>query len=77
MALGVTARYEMGSHPARVTQIRIGIVPPPGLPADRCDAFLAVASHCTVHNSLDKPPSVQITVEPGDVARLRPRSALA
>jgi uncharacterized OsmC-like protein len=69
--------YEMGSHPARVTQIRIGIVPPPGLPVDRRDAFLAVASHCTVHNSLDEPPSVQITVEPGDVARLRPRSALA
>jgi putative redox protein len=69
--------YEMGSHPARVTQIRIGIVPPPGLPADRRDAFLAVASNCPVHNSLDEPPSVQITVEPGDVARLRPRSALA
>jgi hypothetical protein len=34
--------------------------------------LLAVASHCTVHNSLDKPPSVQITVEPADVAPAAP-----
>jgi len=39
------------------------------LPADRRDAFLAVASHCTVHNSLAQPPLVQITLESDLVAR--------
>ena len=67
--LEVTTSYTTGSRPARVTEIRIGIVPPRALPADRRDAFLAVASHCTVHNSLAQPPLVQITVESDLVAR--------
>jgi len=30
---------------------------------DRRDAFLAVASHCTVHNTLHEPPAVDIVLD--------------
>jgi uncharacterized OsmC-like protein len=58
--LEVTAGYEMGSRPARVAAISIQVSPPAGLPAGRRDALLAVASHCTVHNTLTSPPAVEI-----------------
>jgi putative redox protein len=60
--LQVTATYEMAHRPTRVGQIRIDIVPPSGLPSDRREAFMAVASHCTVHNILAQPPPVYITL---------------
>jgi uncharacterized OsmC-like protein len=32
------------------------------VPADRLDALLAVATHCTVHNTLASEPEVSITL---------------
>ena len=61
-------RYTLGGKPNRVTDISIHITPPAGLPAGRRDAFLAVASHCTVHNTLHEPPAVQITIDSGEIA---------
>jgi uncharacterized OsmC-like protein len=58
--LEIKTEYELGGRPTRVEDIRVTITPPPGLPADRLDAFLAVASHCTVHNTLEHPPAVRI-----------------
>lgn len=60
--LHVTAEYELGGRPARVDPIRVRITPPPTMPAERLEAFLAVASHCTVHNSLEDPPKIEIEV---------------
>jgi putative redox protein len=60
----VTADYTLGERPARVTEIRVDIRLPDGVPEQRRDALLAVASHCTVHNSLTDPP--QITVDYAD-----------
>jgi putative redox protein len=60
--LQVTATYEIALRPTRVGQVRIDIVPPPSLPSSRREALLAVASHCTVHNSLTQPPSVDINL---------------
>jgi uncharacterized OsmC-like protein len=60
--LEVTAEYEVGGRPARVTDIAIHITPPASLPEERKAAFLAVASHCTVHNTLVEAPKVNITV---------------
>jgi putative redox protein len=60
--LVVSAGFEIGSRPARVEQFEIRITPPDSLPATRRDAFLAVASHCTVHNTLQHPPRVAITL---------------
>jgi putative redox protein len=61
--LEVTADYTMGGRPARVSAIDVHIAVPPELPAERRDAFLAVASHCTVHNTLEQPPMVGITID--------------
>lgn len=47
-------------RPARVGEVTLTITPPPGLPADRIPAFLAVSRGCTVHHSLQQPPTVTI-----------------
>lgn len=59
--LTVGARYTIAAHPARVDTIHIEIELPQGVPADRRRALLAVASHCTVHNSFGASP--QVTIE--------------
>ena len=56
--LAVDVDWDMGARPARVSDIAIRITPP----ADRRDAFLAVASHCTVHNSLTQVPAMDISL---------------
>lgn len=58
--IDVVATYSMGSSPARVARIDVAIVVPEGVPAARRSALLAVASHCTVHNTLTTPPDVDI-----------------
>jgi putative redox protein len=60
--LAVSARFEIGSRPTRVTSITVDITPPTALPPERREAFLAVASHCTAHNSLMQPPAVDIAL---------------
>lgn len=67
--LSVTSSYTAAGNPNRITDIAIRITPPAGLAAERRDALLAVASHCTVHNTLHQPPAVHITIEAGKVAR--------
>lgn len=60
--LRVSADFAIGGKPARVTEIRVCVTPPQQLPAERRDAFLAVASHCTIHNTLAEPPRVDIAL---------------
>ena len=59
--LAVAAEFDMAAgRPARVGAIRLRITVPGGVPAQRTDALLAVASHCTVHNTLRQQPDVSI-----------------
>ncbi|MCA2219000.1 OsmC family protein [Jidongwangia harbinensis] len=59
----VRAGFAMASdRPARVASIRIVVHPPAGFPAERIPALAAVASHCTVHNSLTDPPRIDLRV---------------
>jgi putative redox protein len=59
--LRVTAKFEMAAgRPARVGAIRLRLLVPGGIPAERRAALLAVASHCTVHNTLRQEPGVSI-----------------
>ncbi|MFD6230349.1 OsmC family protein [Streptomyces sp. NPDC060232] len=59
--LGVRAEFVMATdRPARVAAVRMVIVPPPQLPEERRAGLLAVASHCTVHNTLQRPPDTGI-----------------
>ena len=60
--LAVEATFNMGSKPARVAGIGMRLIVPEGVPADRLDALLAVATHCTVHNTLTSEPDVSITL---------------
>lgn len=58
--LRVTAEFGMATdRPARVDTVRLRISAP-GLPEERREALRAVASHCTVHNTLQRPPEVTI-----------------
>ncbi len=66
--LTVTADYTLALRPARVSRVSIDIALPDGVPAQRRDALLAVASHCTVHNSLTDPPQVTVALVGAPVA---------
>lgn len=58
--LTVEAHYSISPRPARVGTVDLRIEVPEGVPEARKAAFLAVASHCTVHNTLVQPPVVNI-----------------
>ena len=60
--LAVTAEYTMGPRPPRVTDIRVDVDVPDGVPAERLGGLLAVASHCTVHNTLAHPPAITVAL---------------
>jgi len=59
--LRVTAKFTTATdRPARVDGIRLAIRVPAGIPPSREAALLAVASHCTVHNTLRQAPGIVI-----------------
>jgi uncharacterized OsmC-like protein len=58
--LSVTADFGMAAHPARVAEVRLEIHLDAELSPQQQAAMLAVAGHCTVHNTLLQPPSVAI-----------------
>jgi uncharacterized OsmC-like protein len=58
--LRVSAEAEFGAKPSRVAAITVALTLPDGVPEDKRAALLAVASHCTVHNTLEHPPQVLV-----------------
>jgi len=59
--LHVTATFTTATdRPARVAAVSMTIEVPSGIPPSRQAALLAVASHCTVHNTLRQPPDIAI-----------------
>jgi putative redox protein len=59
--LQVTAEFTMATdRPARIGDISLKIRVPDGVPPEREAALLAVASHCTVHNTLRQAPEIAI-----------------
>jgi uncharacterized OsmC-like protein len=58
--LEVSASFTMGAKPPRIESVDVVLHPPADVPAERLPALLAVASHCTVHNSLTRPPAVRV-----------------
>jgi N-acetylglucosamine malate deacetylase 2 len=58
--LAVEATFDMDARPARDFRIDLRLILPGGVPAERRDPLLAVARHCTVHNTLA--PEVSITL---------------
>lgn len=61
--LRVECDYELADdRPTRVGAVRIRVVVPDGVPADRRAPLLAMARHCTAHNTLRQPPEVEINL---------------
>lgn len=61
--LRVTTDFTMATgRPARVSEVSMRIHVPGGVPPARGKALLAVASHCTVHNTLEHAPEMAITL---------------
>ncbi|TAM84309.1 MAG: OsmC family peroxiredoxin [Jatrophihabitans sp.] len=62
--LAVDTEFALGGRPARICDWTVRVTPPASLPADRYDAFHAVISHCTVHNTLHDPPQIAVELAP-------------
>ncbi len=58
--LRVEVAWDMASKPSRVGEVTLRVVVPAGVPEERRAGLLAQASHCTVHNTLHRPPPVAI-----------------
>ena len=61
--MAVEAQFDLATdRPARVAAVRLTLHVPAGVPRERWAALQAVASHCTVHNTLEQPAHVDITL---------------
>lgn len=69
--LSVAADFAMEERPARVGRIELTINLPCDLPENRRAALMAVASHCTVHNTLENPPFVSFELHGLECPRQR------
>src|ERR1044072_5316921 len=61
--LTIDAEWSMAEHPHRVGAITLRLHLPAALSADQRERLLKVAHGCTVHQSLLRPPRVDIVVE--------------
>lgn len=68
--LAVDAAYEMGSRPARVAAVDLQLHLPAGVPEARREPLLAVASHCTVHNTLTTEPEIVVRLAEPEAAEV-------
>lgn len=63
--LAVEVTYTMATKPSRVGDVTLRLVVPAGVPQEREAALLAMAGHCTVHNTLTVTPDVKIALDAG------------
>jgi uncharacterized OsmC-like protein len=63
--LSVEVSYTMATKPSRVGDVSLRLVVPAGVPEERQAALLAMAGHCTVHNTLTVSPEVRIALDAG------------
>ena len=57
--LAVACHYAWSENPHRVGEINLD-VEVPGLTAEKREAFMRVIEHCTLHNTLLRPPEVRL-----------------
>lgn len=63
--LEIRAKYMMSmGRPARVTRIRMEVQCPTGLSPAHLDGLMKAIEGCTVHNSLHRPPAIELEVAP-------------
>ncbi|MEU5878690.1 OsmC family protein [Spirillospora sp. NPDC047279] len=62
--LEVTAEYTMSAaRPNRVARVGLLARPPAGVPVVELDGLRAAMEQCTVHNSLIRPPQLDVHIE--------------
>lgn len=59
--LTVTCSYGWAENPHRVGRIEVAVLAP-GLPPERREAMARVVEHCTVHNTLARPPAISLQI---------------
>jgi len=59
--LAVTCDYAWAENPHRIGEISLD-VEVPGLTVEKREAFTRVIQHCTLHNTLLRPPEVRLRV---------------
>jgi uncharacterized OsmC-like protein len=52
----------LAAQPARVGRIRLSVAPPAPVPGELRAGLLEAMEHCTVHNTLRRPPPVTVTL---------------
>lgn len=65
--LSVTCDYRWAENPHRVGEIDLA-VEAPGLTDAKRAAFIRVIEHCTVHNTLQHPPALRLSVATAEAA---------
>jgi putative redox protein len=60
--LAVSAHWTLAEHPARIGSMHFDLTLPADVSAERRNAAIAVAYHCTLHNTLNQPPDISIGV---------------
>lgn len=68
--LAVDAVYELGSRPARVSAVDLELHLPEGVPESRREPLLAVARHCTVHNTITSAPDILVRLAEPEAAEV-------
>jgi len=58
--VGVDLTFELADKPKRVGAIVVDVELPNGFPEDRKDAVRRIAELCTVHETLNHPPRVDV-----------------
>ena len=61
--LRVATNFVMAEHPSRVGSIDLVVIVPSGVPESLQAPLLAVAKHCTVHNSIALAPLMRVELE--------------
>lgn len=60
--LEVAVDWDLVKGPARLGPVTLKVTVPAGVPDDRREPLLTMAKHCTVHNTLEQAPEIDITL---------------
>lgn len=58
--LRVDCHWNMRPNPARVARVQLTVVSPSELDSDHRDGMIAAVAHCTVTNTLNDPPKIDV-----------------
>jgi len=61
-AVSIDLEPKLASRPLRVESIDISLCIPPDVDEKTADELLRIAKHCKIHNTLQRPPSTEVTL---------------